>query len=145
MTLKERLRHLDIRIVDLSQMLGISRPTLYKIIEDYDDGVREKIDTGYLALFDYLMQDDVGKNAALSFIVKNIIDIKKPQESKQQFQGAKKEFVALLQQESKLDSILPYLIDCHKILSSPAMSDRDKERLSALREMYCKLNLNLGA
>ena len=61
--LREKIRDLDLRISDLAEYLKISRPTLYKYIDMYEEGDRSTIDTKILNLFDYIQNSkNIGIN-----------------------------------------------------------------------------------
>ena len=49
-TLKEKLSSLKIKISELSQYLSISRPTLYKYIELYEDDKYDEINISILRI-----------------------------------------------------------------------------------------------
>ena len=70
--LRERLKEIDLRLVDLAELLKISRPTAYKFIELYEIGQRDKFDSKILRFFDYVCQNDINKMDAISFILNNI-------------------------------------------------------------------------
>ena len=71
--LKEKIRDV-IRLTDLSDYLKISRPTLYKLIEMYDDDEYEKIDKKKLELFNYINDTPkLSKKQVINFIVQNQI------------------------------------------------------------------------
>ena len=54
MMLEDRLKELDIKKTELANYLDISRPTMYKFIESYDNGEFETINKKVLKLFDYI-------------------------------------------------------------------------------------------
>ena len=66
--LRERLKEIDLRLVDLAELLKISRPTAYKFIELYEIGQRDKFDSKILRFFDYVCQNDINKMDAILFI-----------------------------------------------------------------------------
>lgn len=76
-TLKEKLSSLKIKISELSQYLSISRPTLYKYIELYEDDKYDEINTSILKLFDYIMDNPyIDKNNVIVYILNNIANVK---------------------------------------------------------------------
>ena len=52
--IKERLKDIDLKITELSDYMQISRPTMYKFIEAYDDGNSSIINKHVLKLFKYI-------------------------------------------------------------------------------------------
>ena len=76
-TLKEKLSSLKIKISELSQYLSISRPTLYKYIELYEDDKYDEINISILKLFDYIMDNPyIDKNNVIVYILNNIANVK---------------------------------------------------------------------
>ena len=73
--LREKIRDLDLRISDLAEYLKISRPTLYKYIDMYEEGNRSTIDTKILNLFDYIQNTkNIGSNNVIYYIMNNIVE-----------------------------------------------------------------------
>ena len=73
--LREKIRDLDLRISDLAEYLKISRPTLYKYIDMYEEGNRGTIDTKILNLFDYIQNSkNIGNSNVIYYIMNNIIE-----------------------------------------------------------------------
>ena len=151
--IRESLRKLEIKIMDLAKLLGISRPTLYKIIEEYERGEREKIEPSYLALFDYIQRGHGSKNSVIAYIVQNIITVKSPNDThtlqdmiRKLFNPPneiKEAFITSLLQNSPLDSLLPYLVECHTLLQKETLSQEDNMRLQPLRNLYQCLGLEI--
>ena len=56
-------------ISDVADALGISRPTLYRYIDDYDRGDYSRMNGNLLRLFDIVTQDDIGPEEAQTFLV----------------------------------------------------------------------------
>ncbi|MBW5383471.1 helix-turn-helix transcriptional regulator, partial [Brachyspira pilosicoli] len=73
--LREKIRDLDLRISDLAEYLKISRPTLYKYIDMYEEGDRSTIDTKILNLFDYIQNSkNIGNSNVIYYIMNNILE-----------------------------------------------------------------------
>lgn len=151
--IRESLRKLEIKIMDLAKLLGISRPTLYKIIEEYERGEREKIEPSYLALFDYIQRGHGSKNSVIAYIVQNIITVKSPNDTHtlqdmihklfNPPNEIKEAFITSLLQKSPLDSLLPYLVECHTLLQKETLSQEDNMRLQPLHNLYQCLGLEI--
>jgi len=74
--MRERLRELDIRLTELADYLQISRPTLYKFIEYYENERYRPIEKSVLSLFRYIEDTpDIGKKNVMSFIIQNISNV----------------------------------------------------------------------
>jgi len=48
MPMRKILRNMGLQITEISEIMGVSRPTMYKFIEMYEDGDKEKIDSNVL-------------------------------------------------------------------------------------------------
>lgn len=119
--LRERLKEIDLRLVDLAELLKISRPTAYKFIELYEIGQRDKFDSKILRFFDYVCQNDINKMDAISFILNNISipENQSNEDKKQQITNLLKKdnevkvnFIEKLTQVDIFDPILGYLLEC---------------------------------
>ena len=42
--LRDKMREIDLRLVDLAQFLELSRPTVYKFIDYYETGQRDRLE-----------------------------------------------------------------------------------------------------
>ena len=119
--LREQLKEIDLRLVDLAELLKISRPTAYKFIELYEIGQRDKFDSKILRFFDYVCQNDINKMDAISFILNNISmpENQSNKDKKQQITNLLKKdnevkvnFIEKLTQVDIFDPILGYLLEC---------------------------------
>ena len=118
-SVKESLRMHDIKIMELSKMLDVSRPTLYKMIELYDSNELEKIPVHIISLFKYLQNPYINKNNILSYIVTNIISIKNAElDSKDDVnkdsishKSLKESFIAMILSSNRYDRILELLLE----------------------------------
>ena len=157
--LRERLKEIDLRLVDLAELLKISRPTAYKFIELYEIGQRDKFDSKILRFFDYVCQNDINKMDAISFILNNISmpENQSNEDKKQQITNLLKKdnevkvnFIEKLTQVDIFDPILSYLLECEKIITSnnrskkKELSDDDDKKLEALKQFYNALGFKLN-
>ena len=68
--MKEKLKVLDLKLTELAQYLNISRPTLYKFLQKYNENDRKNIQDEVLHLFDFINQDSVKtKRQVLKYII----------------------------------------------------------------------------
>lgn len=75
--LRERLKEIEIRLVDLADFLNISRPTAYKFIQMYETGYKDSIEAKLLKFFDFVMSEKgLTKSKAMSYIVENLVQPK---------------------------------------------------------------------
>ena len=146
-TLRDRLRELGIKIVDLANMLDISRPTLYKHIESYETNALENLDSSYIALFNYITQNEfINAKNVFIYITQNILKLKE-----KDFQGKvvitgnaqKDAFITLLLESNRFDDLLGYFISCYELLEKDTLSDESKAFLQPLLKLYESLGLKL--
>ncbi|EEO24556.1 MULTISPECIES: hypothetical protein [Helicobacter] len=151
-TLRDRLRELGIKIVDLANMLDISRPTLYKHIESYENNTLENLDSSYIALFNYITQNEfINAKNVFIYITQNILRLKE-----RDFQGSmamgrvaitgnaqKDAFITLLLESNRFDDLLGYFISCYELLEKDTLSDESKAFLQPLLKLYESLGLKL--
>lgn len=148
--LRDKIRDLDLRISDLAEYLKISRPTLYKYIDMYEEGNRNTIDTKILNLFDYIQNGkNIGNNNVIYYIMNNIIQNSNTntmeEDKKMKIKSllkteniVKEDFIYMLTEDSFFDSILDYLMKCKKISTdtNKKLSDEDYEFIYPLMSLY---------
>ena len=146
-TLRDRLRELGIKIVDLANMLDISRPTLYKHIESYETNALENLDSSYIALFNYITQNEfINAKNVFIYITQNILKLKE-----KDFQGKvvitgnaqKDAFITLLLESNRFDDLLGYFVSCYELLQKDTLSDESRAFLQPLLKLYESLGLKL--
>ena len=148
--LREKIRDLDLRISDLAEYLKISRPTLYKYIDMYEEGNRSTIDTKILNLFDYIQNTkNIGSNNVIYYIMNNIVEnvnTNNTEEDKRMKiksllkteNKTKEDFIYMLTEDNFFDPILDYLMKCKKLSTDPdkELSEEDYEFISPLMSLY---------
>lgn len=159
MQLREKLKDIDLRLVDLAQLLDVSRPTAYKFIELYEIGQRDKIDTKIVRVFDYICQNDASKIQAMTFILNNIIkpNIQSDDEKEQNIVNllkkeseVKVKFIKCLTESDLFDPILNYLLECENIITKNNITKKsmlnsdEKEKIKPLKEFYNSLGFKLN-
>ena len=146
--LREKIRDLDLRISDLSEYLKISRPTLYKYIDMYEEGDRSTIDTKILNLFDYIQNSkNIGNSNVIYYIMNNILENSNTNNGEEDKRmkiksllktenKSKEDFIYMLTEDNFFDPILDYLMKCKKLSSDNNLSDEDYEFISPLMSLY---------
>lgn len=148
--LREKIRDLDLRISDLAEYLKISRPTLYKYIDMYEEGDRSIIDTKILNLFDYIQNSkNIGNSNVIYYIMNNIIEnsnsnnIEEDKRMKiksllKTENKLKEDFIYMLTEDSFFDPILDYLMKCKKLSydTDKKLSDEDMKFIYPLMSLY---------
>lgn len=146
-TLRDRLRELGIKIVDLANMLDISRPTLYKHIESYEKNMLENLDSSYIALFNYITQNEfINAKNVFIYITQNILRLKeKDFQNKVAITGnaQKDAFITLLLESNRFDDLLGYFVSCYELLEKDTLSDESRAFLQPLLKLYESLGLKL--
>ena len=139
--MREKLRELDIRLTELAEYLQISRPTLYKFIDMYDNKRYRSIDKDVLGLFKYIDETpDIGKKNVMSFIIHNItrandgaerdlIQIVTKYLSESDPPKEKIDFIKNVIRTDGLDGVIPYLNTCLILLKKKVLSDEDRIQL----------------
>ncbi|WP_394977228.1 helix-turn-helix domain-containing protein [uncultured Helicobacter sp.] len=147
-TLRDRLRELGIKIIDLARILDISRPTLYKYIESYEMGELDNIDSSYIALFHYITQNEyINAKNVFIYITQNILSLKeKDSQGKRVITGNahKDAFITILLESHCFDDVLGYFISCYELLQKDTLSDESKAFLQPLLKLYESLGLKLN-
>lgn len=151
-TLRDRLRELGIKIVDLANMLDISRPTLYKHIESYETNALENLDSSYIALFNYITQNEfINAKNVFIYITQNILRLKERDLQGSMAMGRvaitgnaqKDAFITLLLESNRFDDLLGYFISCYELLEKDTLSDESRAFLQPLLKLYESLGLKL--
>lgn len=151
-TLRDRLRELGIKIVDLASMLDISRPTLYKHIESYETNALENLDSSYIALFNYITQNEfINAKNVFIYITQNILRLKEKDLQGSMAMGRvaitenaqKDAFITLLLESNRFDDLLGYFVSCYELLQKDTLSDESKAFLQPLLKLYESLGLKL--
>ncbi|MDY5821397.1 MAG: hypothetical protein SPJ83_01170 [Helicobacter sp.] len=151
-TLRDRLRELGIKIVDLASMLDISRPTLYKHIESYETNALENLDSSYIALFNYITQNEfINAKNVFIYITQNILRLKERDLQGSMAMGRvaitgnaqKDAFITLLLESNRFDDLLGYFISCYELLQKDTLSDESRAFLQPLLKLYESLGLKL--
>ena len=151
-TLRDRLRELGIKIVDLASMLDISRPTLYKHIESYENDMLDNLDSSYIALFNYITQNEfINAKNVFIYITQNILRLKERDLQGSMAMGRvaitgnaqKDAFITLLLESNRFDDLLGYFISCYELLEKDTLSDESRAFLQPLLKLYESLGLKL--
>lgn len=75
--LRERMKDMDLKLTELADYMQISRPTLYKFIECYDNQEFDLINSKVLKLFNYITENElIGKKTVISYILNNLVEVK---------------------------------------------------------------------
>ncbi|ERJ12292.1 hypothetical protein [Haloplasma contractile] len=68
--MRDKLRMINLRLTELSNYLSISRPTLYKYIEDFENENYENLNPSIRKIFFYIeSNDDITKKDVITYII----------------------------------------------------------------------------
>lgn len=141
--IKSRLHDLEIKITELASYLSVSRPTIYKAIEDYDCNRREMINAKILSLFDYIGQNEmIGKGNVIKYILnelpkvedKNSGEISSLSAIINQFindnpSSEKTKFLVECVKSQSYDIIIHYFMEISPILKKDKLTKEEKEMI----------------
>lgn len=151
--LRDKLRDMDLKITELAEYLQITRPTLYKFIDDYNKNNRASINKNVLKLFDYINNNSlVGKKTVLSFIFNNLV-IEKEMSSHEDVSRVnrikkyivenpnteKTQFIELIISKTDYDLVVEYLNDVYPLLRKRKLTDEEIKKLSPYDSLIDKL------
>ena len=145
--LRERIKQMDLKVTELSDYLQISRPTMYKFIEYYDEQNFDLINRKVLKLFNYISENEfIGKKTVISYILNNLVELKPMGEKGdvaiinklrknivENPESKKSKFLEMCVTTTFFDELINYLTDIAEISRKRKRSD-DEERLLNL---YC--------
>lgn len=71
--MRKELKELDIKITELADYLGISRPTMYKYIDSFESKSSESIPYTIMNLFEYIKSSKIiNKRNVINYILNNV-------------------------------------------------------------------------
>ncbi len=157
MQLRERLKNMELRITELADYLQVSRPTMYKFIDYYENAEFELINKKVLKLFNYIKENElVGKKNVINYILTNLTEIKELGDSGElevikkikKFiisnpESKKSQFYVLSASTEIYDDVIVYLVRIHSLLKKRKVTDEDKHLLQPYLDFKKELE-NLG-
>lgn len=141
--IKERLKELEIKITELANYLQISRPTMYKFIECYDEGKKKEVNKGVKNLFDYIEDNPlIGKRNVINYILTKMSAVQDTDTSEvnaivQKIKeyvsnnpsSEKTQFIETCLSQSQFDIVVHYLMEIVPLLKKKRLSDDEKKKL----------------
>lgn len=151
--MRNRLKEMDLRITELADYLQVSRPTMYKFIEYYEQENFSLINKKVLKLFNYIKENElVGKKNVVNYILTNLVDLKElgSKEDKNILNKIKKyivenpdskksKFIELISTNDVFDKLIYYLIDISGLLHKKSLTEEEKEMLLPYLETIKKI------
>ena len=141
--IKERLKELEIKITELAQYLQISRPTMYKFIESYDDGKKKEVNQAVKKLFDYIEDNPlIGKRNVINYILTTMSAVQDVETSEisEKVQDIKRyvldnptsektQFIEECLSQSQFDLAIHYLMEIKPLLKKKRLTNEEKAKL----------------
>ena len=141
--IKTRLKELEIKITELAQYLQISRPTMYKFIESYDDGKLKEVSKPVKKLFDYIEDNPlIGKRNVINYILTKMSSIQDAdtnevndiiQDIREYISNnpssEKAQFIKACLTQTQFDIAIHYLMEIKPLLKKKKLTDEEREKL----------------
>ncbi|MDD7618785.1 MAG: hypothetical protein PUJ43_02895 [Bacillales bacterium] len=141
--IRQRLRDIDLKITELADYLGITRPTLYKFIDSYDAGNFDSINKKVLDLFNYIEKNPLaGRNTILNYILNHLVLIKEMGEESdvalynkvkrflmENPEASKSRFIEEIISKDTFDSVIDYLLTIEPLLKKKRLSEKEKTQV----------------
>ena len=151
--LRERIKQMDIKVTELSDYLQVSRPTMYKFIEYYDEQSFDLINRKVLKLFNYISENEfIGKKTVISYILNNLVELKPIGEKNdvtvinklrknivENPDSKKSKFLEMCVTTTFFDELINYLPDIAEISKKRKRSDEEQRLLDSYRDFIEKI------
>ena len=135
-TIMNRFKESDIKTSELANYLQISRPTLYKYFELYDNKKYFEINAKSLQLFKFVDSHPLaGKTVIIAYIINELSDISDEVEEK----TPKQEFINLIRNNDLFDDVIKYLLKVSKVINK-AKKTKEEDRLLEPYNSIIELN-----
>ncbi|MBQ8684900.1 MAG: hypothetical protein IJ514_01865 [Clostridia bacterium] len=147
--LKEKIKEMDLRVTELADYLQLSRPTMYKFIEYYDQENFGSINKSVLKLFNFISENElVGRKAVIAYILNNLVEVKPLGENTEVSllnrlrkylvanpDAKKSKFIENCVLNEDFDEILCYLYEASVLLKKKSLTEADKVFLETYYKM----------
>lgn len=146
--IKDRLKEIELKITELSDYFQVSRPTMYKFIDAYDNGEYLIIHQPILDLFRYIDSNSlIGKKSAIAFIIQNTVENKSLDTQsmlKNNDNSIKNQFIELILTKSDFDDMVEYALKIYPLINKRQLSDVEINLLKPYDNIQLLMNLNTG-
>lgn len=146
--IRERLKEIELKITELADYLQLSRPTMYKFIEYYDNSEFDLINKKVLKLFNYINDNPlVGKRSVVNYILSNFVFLKEVvvdseteiiQKIKRHIisnpESKKSKFICEISSRDTFDDIIPFLVEISCLMKKKKLTDNEMKKLSIYKE-----------
>lgn len=149
MTIKNRLKELDIKITELANYLQISRPTMYKFIDLYDSGNKKDVNPSVVKLFDYISKSElIGKRNVINYILSKMSTVQNMDTDEtnelllkikeyvvENPNSEKTQFIIKSIEQSQFDIIIHYLMDIVPLLKKKKLTQQEENKLQPYKNI----------
>lgn len=153
MLLRDRLKAMELKITELADYLQVSRPTMYKFIEYYDNAEFDLINKKVLKLFNYINEHELaGKKSVINFILTNLVDVKDLGDDLEldiikkikkyiisNPKSKKSQFLVTCATKDIYDDIIYYLVSIQGLIGKRKLGEEDKKLLEPYLELKEKI------
>lgn len=153
MLLRDRLKSMELKITELADYLQISRPTMYKFIDYYDNTQFDLINKKVLKLFNYINEHElVGKKSVVNYILTNLVDVKDVGDDDEldiikkikkyiisNPQSKKSQFLVTCATKDTFDDVIYYLVSIQSLMNKRKLSEDEKQLLQPYLELKEKI------
>lgn len=147
--IRDKLKVMEMKITELADYLQVSRPTMYKFIDAYDNNRKDEVSKPALRVFDYIESDDmIGKRNVISFILNNLAEIDETDSGEvNEVVNAVKLYVSSNQKSEKtqfirksissteFDIIIHYLMDIESLFGKNDLTEEETKKLMPYKEI----------
>ena len=153
MLLRDRLKAMELKITELADYLQVSRPTMYKFIEYYDNAEFDLINKKVLKLFNYINEHELaGKKSVINFILTNLVDVKDLGDDLEldiikkikkyiisNPESKKSQFLVTCATKDIYDDIIYYLVSIQPLLNKRKLTEEELELLEPYKRLLNEL------
>lgn len=153
MLLRDRLKSMELKITELADYLQISRPTMYKFIDYYDNAQFDLINKKVLKLFNYINEHElVGKKSVVNYILTNLVDVKDVGDDDEldiikkikkyiisNPESKKSQFLVTCATRDTFDDVIYYLVSIQSLMNKRKLSEDEKQLLQPYLELKEKI------
>ncbi len=151
--LRDRLREMDLRITELSEYLQVSRPTMYKYIDSYDNAEFDLINKKVLKLFNYIQEHELaGKKSVINYILNNLTTVKELEDDEETDiikkikkyiisnpESKKSQFLVTAATKDTFDDIIFYLVSIQGLIKKRKLTDDELKAIKPYIEIKEKI------
>ena len=144
--LRDRLKDIGLKITELADYLQVSRPTLYKFIDCYDNKEFDDINKNILKLFNYINEHELaGKKNVVNYILNNLVQVKESGTSDENKvirkvkkliidnpDSNKSKLIQILSEKDCFDDIVAYLVEVAPLVKRKKLTEGQEKLLVPL-------------